>query len=178
MKATTSAILTLALSAAAAPAFAQSAAKPATPVKPVTVTIINAANEPVGTATFSEAPKGVKITLDIKNLPPGQHLMHVHEFPKCEAPDFKSAGPHFNSQHNVNLDGSMGPMAGDIPHFELTVAENGTAHVNVIAPGVTMGDEPNSIFANGGTSIVIHDVAKTVTDNAPPRIACGVITKK
>jgi superoxide dismutase, Cu-Zn family len=169
----------LLLTLAAAPAFAQTAAvKPVAPVKPVTITIINAASEPVGTATLSEAPKGVKITLDIKNLPPGQHLMHIHEFPKCEAPDFKSAGPHFNPLHGTNADGSMGPMAGDIPHFELTVAQNGTAHVSVVAPGVTMGDQPNSVFTNGGTSIVIHEVAKTVSDNAPPRIACGVIAKK
>jgi len=177
MKASTSAILLLALSVAT-PVFTQHAVRPVTPVKPVTVTIINAANEPVGTAVLSEAPKGVKITLDIKNLPPGQHLMHIHEFPKCEAPDFKSAGPHFNPIHGTNANGSMGPMAGDIPHFELTVAQNGTAHVSVIAPGVTMGDEPNSVFTNGGTSIVIHEVAKTVSDSAPPRIACGVIAKK
>jgi superoxide dismutase, Cu-Zn family len=176
MKATTTALLLLAFSAA--PAFAQNAVKPVSAAKPVTVTIINAANEPVGTAVLSEAPKGVKITLDIKNLPPGQHLMHIHEFPKCEAPDFKSAGPHFNPLHGTSADGSMGAMAGDIPHFELTVAENGTAHVTVIAPGVTMGTEPNSVFTNGGTSIVIHEVAKTVSDSAPPRIACGVISKK
>lgn len=175
MKATTIALVLLAFSAA--PAFGQSAVKPVTPVKPVTITIINAAQEPIGTATLAEASKGVKITLDIKNLPPGQHLMHIHEFPKCEAPDFKSAGPHFNP-HTDHPDPAMGPMAGDIPHFELTVAENGTAHASVIAPGVTMGNEPNSVFANGGTSIVIHEVAKTVSDSAPPRIACGVIVKK
>ena len=177
MKFTTSAIFLLALSAAA-PAFAQTAAvKSVAPAKPVTVTIINAASEPVGTAVLSETPKGVKITLDIKNLPPGAHLMHIHEFPKCDAPDFKSAGPHFNPPHGTNADGSMA-MAGDIPHFELDVAQNGTAHVSVVAPGVTMGDEPNSVFSNGGTSIVIHEVAKTVTDSAPPRIACGIISKK
>jgi hypothetical protein len=22
--------------------------------------------------------------------------LHIHQFAKCEAPDFKSAGPHFN----------------------------------------------------------------------------------
>lgn len=169
MKVTTSTLLLLAL--AALPAAAQNAPKP------VTVTIINAANEPVGTATLSEAPKGVKITLDIKNLPPGPHLMHIHQFPKCEAPDFKSAGPHFKP-HMDDSDPSMGAMAGEIPHFELSVAQNGTAHVSVVAPGVTMGNEPNSVFANGGTSLVIHEVAKTVSDNAPPRIACAVITKK
>jgi superoxide dismutase, Cu-Zn family len=173
MKAFTTALFLLAFSGSAA--LAQDAAKPAA-AKPITVTIINAQSQPVGTATLSEAAHGVRITLDIKKLPPGQHLMHVHEFPKCDPPDFKSAGPHFNP-HNAAHDATMGPMAGDIPHFELTVADNGTAHVSVVAPGVTMGDAPTSVFANGGTSIVIHEVAETVSDSAPPRIACAVVAK-
>jgi Cu-Zn family superoxide dismutase len=173
MKPLATALLALAFSAA--PAFAQDSSKPA-PAKPVTVTIINAASEPVGTATLSEAAHGVRITLDIKKLPPGPHLMHIHEFPKCDPPDFKSAGPHFNP-HDMGTETAAGAMAGDIPHFELTVSESGTAHVSVIAPGVTMGNESNSVFANGGTSIVIHEVAKTVSDAAPPRIACAVIAR-
>jgi superoxide dismutase, Cu-Zn family len=174
MKPLATAMCLLVFSGAAA--FAQDAPKPATAAapKPLTVNIINAQGQPVGTATLSEAAHGVKITLDVKKLPPGPHLMHIHEFARCEPPDFKSAGAHFNP-HNMNHDGSMGPMAGDIPHFELTVAENGTAHTTVIAPGVTMGSESNSVFANGGTSIVIHEVADTVSDAAPPRIACAVI---
>ena len=125
---------------------------------------------------LSEAAHGVRITVDVKKFPPGPHLMHIHEFPKCDPPDFKSAGPHFNP-HDMGTETAAGAMAGDIPHFELTVGANGTAHVSVIAPGVTMGNEPNSVFANGGTSIVIHEVAKTVSDAAPPRIACAVIAR-
>ena len=145
--------------------------------KTVTTNIVNAEDQIVGTATFAPAGQGVRITLDIKKLPPGPHLMHIHEHAKCDAPDFKTAGAHFNPSDPSHSLGSMGPMAGDIPHFELTVAENGTAHTSVIAPGVTMGDAPNSIFTNGGTSLVIHEVAKTVGDAAPPRIACAVITR-
>jgi Cu-Zn family superoxide dismutase len=146
--------------------------------KPVTVEVKNADGRTVGTATLMPAAGGVKITLDIKNLPPGAHLLHIHQFPKCEPPDFKSAGPHFDpdgSGHGEHA--HAGLPAGDIPNFVLTVKDDGTAHTSVIAPNVTMGTDSHSVFSNGGTSIVIHAVADKVTAAAPPRIACAVITK-
>jgi len=175
MKAIATAIAILVLSGAAV--FAQQAQKPAK-VKPVTVDIINAQGQNVGTATLSESPGGVKIKLDIKNLPPGPHLMHIHQYAKCEPPDFTSAGAHFNPsgmEHSEHT--ATGLPAGDIPHFVLTVAPDGTAHTSVIAPSVTLGTESNSVFSNGGTAIVIHAVAEQVSASAPPRIACGVIMK-
>jgi Cu-Zn family superoxide dismutase len=40
---------------------------------------------------------------------------------------------------------------------------------------------PNSVFANGGTAIIIHEKADDMktdpTGNAGTRIACGVITQ-
>jgi superoxide dismutase, Cu-Zn family len=157
--------------------FAQEGQKHAPP-KPVNVDIINAQGQSVGTALLSESQPGVKIKLDIKNLPPGPHLMHIHEFAKCDPPDFKSAGAHFNPSGASHGDhGPTGLPAGDIPHFVLTVAADGTAHTSVTAPGVTLGTDSYSVFSNGGTAIVIHAVAEQVSASAPPRIACGVITK-
>ena len=163
----------------AAAAFAQEAPKHGTS-RPVTVDIINAKGQSVGTATLSESEstRGVKIKLDIKNMPPGAHFMHIHEFAKCEPPDFKSAGAHFNPTGASHADHSaMGMPAGDIPNFVLTVAADGTAHTSVVAPYVTLGTGSNSVFSNGGTSLVFHAVAVQVSDSAPPRIACAVITR-
>jgi superoxide dismutase, Cu-Zn family len=175
MRAVASALFLLMLSSA--PVFAQETSKHPTS-KPVTVDIINSEGHSVGSAVLSEAPRGVKITLIIKDLPPGQHLMHIHEFPKCDPPDFKSAGAHFNpngGSHDGH--GPAGPPAGDIPNFALTVGDDGTAHTSVIAPYVTFGTEGNSIFSNGGTALVFHAVAKQVSASAPPRIACAVIAR-
>jgi Cu-Zn family superoxide dismutase len=142
--------------------------------KPVTVDIKNGEGQSVGTAVLSEAPHGVRIKLDIKSLPPGEHSLHIHQVAKCEGPDFKSAGPHFGGAH---ADHSAGLPAGDIPDFSLIVAADGTAHATVVAPNVTLGSDDHSVFSNGGTAIVIHAVSGGTSSGAPPRIACGVITK-
>ncbi len=142
--------------------------------KLVTADIKNAEGRSVGAATLSNASRGVKIKLDIKDLPPGQHSIHIHQVAKCDPPDFKSAGPHFGGAHAEH---EHGAPAGDIPNFSLIVAADGTAHVSVVAPNVSMGSGGNSVFSNGGTSIVIHAATDPSAAGAPARIACGIITK-
>ena len=46
--------------------------------------LINSKGEPVGTAKFKETPKGVRLTLQVSNLPPGAHGFHLHAVGKCE----------------------------------------------------------------------------------------------
>lgn len=148
--------------------------------KGVVVNLKNVQGENIGTAVLSPAAQGVEIKLDVRNLLPGEHAIHVHQVPKCDPPDFKSAGGHFNpdGKHH-GLQNPDGPHAGDIPNF--TVGADGTAQMMVIAPNVTLGTDSRSVFSNGGTALVIHakaDDGKTdPAGNAGDRIACGVITK-
>lgn len=170
-------ITTLALLMMAA-ALSASAAK----VKPVVVAMHTADGKDAGSITLRPGKHDtINIKVDVKNLPPGQHGIHVHQNPKCDPPDFKTAGAHFNpgsKQHGVR--NPSGPHAGDMP-FNLTVGADGTDKTEFSTKGISLDPKAmNSVFTNDGTSIIIHEKADDMlTDpsgNSGARIACGVIS--
>jgi Cu-Zn family superoxide dismutase len=140
----------------------------------------DAQGKAVGTATLRTTKTGVKISLRVMNLPAGTHAFHIHNVGQCEAPDFKSAGGHFNPEGKRHgLKNPDGPHAGDMPN--ITVNAKGIGRATVANTRVTLGEGSNSLFHDGGAAIVIHEKADDEmtdpTGNAGNRIACGVIEK-
>jgi superoxide dismutase, Cu-Zn family len=166
--------LLLAIVALSVAAAAKSAAK-------TTVELKDAQGKSVGTAVLSSQKAGVLMKVSLHDLPPGVHAIHFHGKAQCDAPDFKSAGPHFNPDGKKHgLENPEGHHAGDMNNF--TVNAKGRAKLTVVDKDVTLGDDSHSLFSNGGTALMVHakadDMKTDPAGNAGDRVACGTITKK
>jgi len=150
--------------------------------KQIKVQIMSATGQEAGFATFKTVKKGVKVKIELKNLEFGLHAVHIHQNPVCDAPDFKGAGGHFNPDGKHH--GYMNPMGhhnGDLPE-SVSVGENHMGVATFVLQSISLdAAAPNSLFLNGGTSIVVHakaDDQKTdPSGDSGNRIACGVIKR-
>ncbi|WP_077327709.1 superoxide dismutase family protein [Virgibacillus siamensis] len=146
-----------------------------------TVEMYNAGGDMIGTAKLTEQPEGVQVKLKLEGLEAGFHGIHVHEYPKCKGPDFKSAGSHFNPEGKEH--GPMNPEGahlGDLPN--ILADSGGLADAELLLPKATLLDGKNSLIEGGGTSLVItagqDDGVSQPGGDSGPRIACGVISNK
>jgi Cu-Zn family superoxide dismutase len=106
--------------------------------------------------------------------------VHLHQTGRCDAPDFASAGPHWNpTSHQHGRLNPQGPHLGDLPNLQ--VAANGSGRIDFVVPvpaGTAAGANP--LLDADGTALVIHAAADDLwTDpsgNSGARIACGVLT--
>ncbi|MBT2582681.1 superoxide dismutase family protein [Planococcus sp. ISL-109] len=149
-------------------------------IQMLTVEFLNVDGDAIGTAELTEEDTGVLVKLNVEGLEPGTHGIHFHEEGLCEAPDFESAGGHFNpTGASHGHDNPDGPHAGDLKNIE--VADDGTSMDELTAENLTLQiGEDNSLLKEGGTALVIHasadDGQTDPSGDSGDRIACGVVT--
>ncbi|HTS04149.1 MAG TPA: superoxide dismutase family protein [Candidatus Eisenbacteria bacterium] len=144
------------------------------------VELKDAQGKDIGAVVIWDQGSGVALELQLHDLTPGEHAIHFHQVPKCEAPDFKSAGGHFNPEGKKHgFDNPEGHHAGDMKNF-MVKADGTTGKVHLEDSDVTLKDGPHSLLTNGA-AIVVHakadDYKTDPSGNSGDRVACGVITK-
>ncbi|QHT61534.1 superoxide dismutase family protein [Paenibacillus lycopersici] len=145
----------------------------------VTVKIIDAKGEAIGSAVLTQKENAVLVRVEASKLAPGEHGLHFHETGKCEAPGFTTAGSHFNPAARLHgFNNPKGFHNGDLPNLKADAGGNAKAEFETKVVTLAKG-QPNSLLKEGGTALVIHDkMDDYVTDpsgNSGDRIACGVI---
>lgn len=148
------------------------------PKNPLEVQLKDAKGAVKGTAVLTPVPEGVKIALNAEGLSKGAHGFHIHETGTCTAPDFKSAGGHFNpSGHPHGHSGAGEAHNGDMSNIQ--AGADGRARTEFINHAVTLGEGANSLRKAGGTALVVHakadDYKTQPTGDSGDRVLCGEI---
>jgi Cu-Zn family superoxide dismutase len=139
--------------------------------------INDVANTTIGSASFSDTPAGLLVTINVTGLGIGPHGVHLHSVGSCVAPTFTSAGDHFNpSNKRHGFRNDDGHHAGDMPNLISPPA--GAYRVQFVLDGVRLTGR-GGLMDNDGASIVIHgaedDLLTHPSGNSGGRLACGVI---
>lgn len=145
-----------------------------------TAQLAEAGGRMVAEARFDEADGAgaVRLMLNATGLRPGTYAAHVHAVGRCDAPDFASAGPHWNPlgrQHG--RENPAGAHVGDLPN--IVVRADGRGSIDARIDSASLRDGTNPIFDADGSALLIHaaadDYRTDPSGNSGARIACGVI---
>jgi Cu-Zn family superoxide dismutase len=137
-------------------------------------TLRNNAGGETGWARLQQAGADVRMRLEVKNLSPGMHGVHIHTVGRCDAPDFATAGAHWNPaarQHGKN--NPSGAHMGDLPNLIIDAKGRGTLIATL--RGTTIA----ALRDADGSALVVHaaadDYRTDPSGNSGARVACGVL---
>jgi Cu-Zn family superoxide dismutase len=139
--------------------------------------LVGADQAQYGEVIVAQGDQGLLVNITAKGMSPGPHGVHIHETGKCEGPDFKSAGGHWNpGTKEHGFDNPNGAHAGDF--FNLDVGADGTGALEAMIPGATLGDGSHALLDADGAAVVVHagadDLKTDPSGDSGGRIACGI----
>ena len=152
------ALLALALvSTASAQTPATSGAAPAN-AGFISARLVTADGTDAGSVTFKSMRAGVLVAVDLIDLPPGPHAIHIHETGAC-TPDFDAAGEHLApDDHEHGFAKTESPHAGDLPN--LVADDDGIARAEFVNWRLTLDD----LLDSDGSAVIVHQSADTYMD--------------
>ena len=127
-------------------------------------------NEARGILRLVQEGEDLKITGRIRNLTPGEHGFHIHEFGDLRSPDGTSAGGHFNPHGHEHGEPGEESHMGDLGN--ITAGEDGVARIEITA-------KKTPLHFILGRAFVVHagkdDLQSQPSGDAGARVAIGVI---
>lgn len=125
-----------------------------------------------GRVTATQTGDTLRLTVAAVGLPAGPHGLHIHAVGRCDAPDFTSAGPHWNPDAKAHgRDNPMGAHVGDLPNID--IGSDGRGSVTFDLAGGTA-----ALLEGEGKAMIIHaaadDYRTDPSGNSGDRVACGV----
>lgn len=142
---------------------------------------IGAQGNPIGTAALREGPYGVIIRIELRNLQPGWHGLHIHNKGRCDPPEFETAGDHFNpSEVAHGYKNISGVHSGDLANIYVGV--DGTAKAEMVSNLISLGGKTPNIFDADGVSLVVDanpDNYESIRGEGYKleRVTCAVLKK-
>lgn len=140
--------------------------------------LLSADGTPSGQAIVTESADGLWLDIRVRGVAPGAHGLHVHTVGTCDAPDFATAGGHWNpTAHQHGHKNPQGPHAGDAPNLTADASGKGALRTWLGAGMIHGGSTP--LLDGDGAAVVLHaDADDEMTDpsgKSGKRILCGVL---
>ena len=140
-------------------------------------TLYDASGKVAGRARVSETQDGLWLDVTAFGIAPGAHGLHVHAVGRCDAPDFASAGPHWNpTAHQHGRKNPQGSHLGDAPNLIADAKGKGRLKSWLSAGSLS------ALLDGDGAAVVVHaDADDEITDpsgKSGKRILCGVLAAR
>lgn len=132
----------------------------------------------VARATVEPNGQGLRLRIEATGLPAGTYGAHIHMIGRCDAPDFASAGGHWNPMSRQHgSENPQGPHMGDLPN--LVVDANGAGSLSSDIPHGALREGDHGLLDADGAAVIVHaspdDYRTDPSGNSGARIACGVL---
>lgn len=130
-----------------------------------------------GEVIVAQADGNLLVNINAQNMSKGPHGVHIHATGKCEGPDFKSAGGHWNpGDKEHGFDNPKGAHMGDF--FNLDIGEDGTGSLEATIAGGSLKEGESALLDADGAAFVVHegpdDFKTDPSGESGGRLACGV----
>jgi Cu-Zn family superoxide dismutase len=130
-------------------------------------------------ARAEQSGDSLRVRVEAVGMSPGAYGAHLHAVGRCDAPDFESAGPHWNPTGQMHgKDNPKGMHKGDLPNLMVGADGRGSFEYTIPNAGLS-GMLPNRAIDADGASVVVHaksdDYRTDPSGNSGGRVACGVL---